>query len=485
MEVQERYEIRRKLGQGGVGAVYEGWDTQLGRKVAIKRLLSEDEDQSEEKVEELLRECHSLSALNSPNIVSLFDFGQDSDGPFVVMELLEGETLEEIINRAPFTEQDFLVLAEQSLEGILAAHEEHLLHRDLKPCNFMMTWLPSGRMQIKVLDFGLAKFAVEPTKQTIAHGNALFGSIYFMAPEQFEQLPLDARTDLYSLGAVFYYALTGAYPFDGDSVAQVMAGHLTGRYKDLREYRPDIKPALCNWVMSLMSRDPDDRPDSAAVALEQFSGVLQGTFDPAPPEQTIEVTSPVNLQATSDLRPNPTSQVNLQLPGSQTHTGPVSLKTDSHSLPGQTPTGSVNPWNQSDNKIFSQKEKDSFPKWIIFVGVGLAAVVLIAILASLGGKDDPKDTEITTDAKKPQEKEIVRLSGAEMRRKLSLPAGVNALLARRDKDQDGELTIEEFASFAPTTRQRKLLEEYFPIIDRNGDGRLSNNELNLAYRYRG
>lgn len=328
MEIQERYEIRRKLGQGGVGAVYEGFDHQLRRRVAVKRLLESGEERSEQAMNELLKECHSLSALNSPNIVQLFDFGQDGDGPFVVMELLDGQTLEMLINKAPFTEADFTVLAEQSLEGLLAAHEAHILHRDIKPCNFMVTWLPSGRMQLKILDFGLAKFSKEPSKQTIAHGNSLLGSIYFMAPEQFEQSPLDYRTDLYALGAVFYYALTGTYPFNGESVAQVMASHLTGQYRDLREYRPDLNPAICQWVMSLISRQAEHRPESCAVALAQFIGIQNHTFIPQEPIRTAPIAPPSYVDDPSlKAIPAQTKTVSLLLPGANRNTGPIRLNT--------------------------------------------------------------------------------------------------------------------------------------------------------------
>ena len=328
METQERYEIRRKLGQGGVGAVYEGFDHQLRRRVAVKRLLETGEERSEEAMAELLKECHALSALNSPNIVQLFDFGTDRDGPFVVMELLDGKTLEMLINKAPFTETDFTVLAEQSLEGLLAAHEAHILHRDIKPCNFMVTWLPSGRMQLKILDFGLAKFSKEPSKQTIAHGHSLLGSIYFMAPEQFEQSPLDKRTDLYALGTVFYYALTGTYPFNGESVAQVMASHLMGKYRDLREYRPDLNPALCMWIMSLMSRKPEHRPESSAVALAQLMGIQNQTYVPQEPIRP-EPSSPPSIANDPKLNtiPPQTKTISLLLPGAEFNTGPIRMHT--------------------------------------------------------------------------------------------------------------------------------------------------------------
>lgn len=466
MEIQERYEIRRKLGQGGVGTVYEGYDRQLKRKVAIKRLVADD---SKDSVEELLRECHSLSALNSPNIVSLYDFGKDGDGPFVVMELLEGETLKEIIVRAPFTEQDFLILAEQSLEGIVAAHAAHLQHRDLKPENFMVTWLPSGRMQLKLLDFGLAKFSIEPSKQIIAHENSIFGSIHFMAPEQFEQLELDARTDLYALGAVFYYALAGQYPFDGDSVTLVMAGHLTGKYKDLREYRPDMHPGLCKWVMNLMSCRVNDRPDSAQAALEQFMGVLNGTYDPPQPSTASSPTQPISVKAD-------TATSGLRIPGAV----PGGLAPDAGRVEQSVQEQHNNIWVSmgKPDRGKDDRGKDGIPKWVWFAISGVVAVILLVVFISYSG--DHSSTAGSDDS----QDELKLPSGKELIKILRLPDSVTALIQRRDKNKDGQLTIGEFA-YAPTKELLKRLRKYFPLIDLDDDGLLSPNELNRAYFSKG
>lgn len=468
MEIQERYEIRRKLGQGGVGAVYEGYDKQLKRKVAIKRLVASDSNDSKDSVEELLRECHSLSALNSPNIVSVYDFGKDGDGPFVVMELLEGETLEEIIVRAPFTEQDFLIIAEQSLEGIVAAHAAHLQHRDLKPENFMVTWLPSGRMQLKLLDFGLAKFSIEPSKQAIAHENSLFGSIYFMAPEQFEQLELDARTDLYALGVVFYYALTGQYPFDGDSVALVMAGHLTGKYKDLREFRPDMHPGLCKWVMNLMSCRATDRPDSAQTALDQFMGVLNGTYDPPEPSTVSPLSQPITVKADA-----PTSR--LRIPGA----APGGLPEDTGRVEHSAQEQHNNTW---DSLGEPRKGKDGIPKWVWFAISGIIAVLLLGVVISPISGNSGNDSSTAGSDDSPEELKLP--SGKELIKVLRLPDSVAALVQRRDKNNDGQLTIDEFA-YAPTKELLKRLRKYFPLIDVDDDGLLSPPELNRAYFSKG
>lgn len=269
--VEERYEIRGKIGQGGVGAVYKAYDTQLRREVAIKRVLADEEDADNElATKNLLKEASALSSVQHPHICTVYDAGIDDDGPFVVMELINGKTLDQMIEHGSLTYEDFREVAIQTQEAMIAAQELNLVHRDLKPSNVMVSWLPSGRFQIKLVDFGLAKFSAKPSLQTIDQGDAVFGSIFFMAPEQFERVVLDQRTDMYSLGAMFYYTLTGNYPFDGDTAPQVMASHLQNTVIPLQQVRPDLPTWLCEWVMWHIQRDMNHRPDSARTALDKF-----------------------------------------------------------------------------------------------------------------------------------------------------------------------------------------------------------------------
>jgi len=270
--MEDRYEIRGKIGQGGLGAVYKAHDIRMNRQVAIKRIMPNAEDASipEEATRQLIKEAGSLASLQHPNIVTIYDVGSDEDGPFVVMELLTGDTLEEIIGKGSFTWQDFRHLAMQTLEALIAAQELHLVHRDLKPSNIMLTWLPSGKFQVKIVDFGLAKLSSTPSLQTIDQSDGVFGSIYFMAPEQFERVPIDLKTDLYAIGCVFYYALTGVYPFDGDTAAAVMASHLQHHVTPIQEVREGVPLWVCDWIMWHINRQPSDRPESAREALKVF-----------------------------------------------------------------------------------------------------------------------------------------------------------------------------------------------------------------------
>lgn len=267
----ERYEIIKKLAQGGFGSVYAAKDCMLGRMVAIKRLLPPDQSASSDIASATFgREATTLASLQHPNIVQIYDYDMDDDGSFVVMELLEGETLGEMLHRGPMSLEDFLQLARQVLEAIGAAHEKGIVHRDLKSDNIFLHRPPTGGWIAKVLDFGLAKFSQQPSKQTIDQKGNIMGSIYFLAPEQFRREALDHRADIYSLGCVFYRTLAGEYPFQGDTVFATMDAHIQHRVLPLREYRPDVPEALEAFIMRLISREPSDRPSDAHEALEEF-----------------------------------------------------------------------------------------------------------------------------------------------------------------------------------------------------------------------
>ena len=278
----QRYLIGECVGRGGLGSVYRAWDARLGRWVAIKRLVNPLGSSHEDLQAKVGREAAALAAFQHPNIVTVHDFGTDEEGPFVVMEFIEGATMDKVVEQAPFDLRSFLMLAEQSLAGVAAAHHAGLLHRDLKPGNIMLAWLPGGDFQVKILDFGLAKFSPQPQEQTLDQGNALFGSIWFMAPEQFRREPVDTRTDLYALGCVLYFALTGANPFTGDSVAEVMAAHLHHQVPPLAPLRPDVPEPLCDWVMRLISLSPTSRPNNAAEAAAILRGLVRASTGGSP-----------------------------------------------------------------------------------------------------------------------------------------------------------------------------------------------------------
>ena len=268
----DRYKIYEQLGAGGAGTVFRAYDSQLKRWVAIKRLMitSEAREGGGDLQEELRQEADSLASLRHPNIVTIFDVASDDEGLFIVMELLEGEDLADVVARGPLPYDDFKELAYQTLEGLLAAHQRHILHRDIKPENIKAERLPGGRMQAKIIDFGLARVGLRARKQTEDISGTVLGSIHYMAPEQLTREPVDERTDLYSLGCVFYEALSGRKAFDGPSMADVIDKHINHDIVPLHAIAPHVPPWLGAWVERLMAPRPDDRPPNAQQAMEEF-----------------------------------------------------------------------------------------------------------------------------------------------------------------------------------------------------------------------
>jgi len=297
MTVADRYEVRHLLGEGGLGLVYLAWDQRLGRWVAIKRLRATHGDAAL-GFEKAMQEALTLASAHHPNIVAIYDFGSDADGPYVVMEYVEGETLEARVARGAMDESTFALMARQVLEGITAAHSKGVVHRDLKPGNIMLAKSATGLFHVKILDFGLAKVLHRPSVQSADQGDSLFGSIYCMAPEQFNREPVDARTDLYSLGCIFYEALTGYVPFGGETVAEVMASHLAHNVIPIQQVKPDITPALSEWVMRLIANKAKDRPPHAAAALSQFDRIYERSAQEFTPS-TITVEVPPREQVSS------------------------------------------------------------------------------------------------------------------------------------------------------------------------------------------
>jgi tRNA A-37 threonylcarbamoyl transferase component Bud32 len=326
-----RYVYQQLLGRGGVGEVFLAHDMQLDRWVAIKRLHTETEEAAR-RAESAMAEARNLAALQHPNIVTIYDFLVEDGDVLVVMEYVNGRTLETVIMAAPLIFEDFLEVALQTLDGLAAAHSIGMLHRDIKPSNIMLSTPVGGRMQVKILDLGLSKITAAPAPQSTDQAGALLGSIYTMAPEQFEQRPLDARTDLYALGCVLYQSLAGRLAFEGRTTAEVMAAHLAGNFTPLAPMRPDLPPAACAWTERLLARQMEDRPRSATEASGLLRAIL-GTTRSIPTAYTVPHFLPPPPPARRWLLPVVTAAV-LVLAGLG-----VFLWVGRQGLPPQVPAG--------------------------------------------------------------------------------------------------------------------------------------------------
>ena len=279
------YEVLSLLGAGGMGEVYRGRDPRVGRDVAIKVLppgFATDAD----RFQRFQREARAIGALNHPNLVTLFDVGSQDGAPFLVMELLDGETLRQKLEGKPLPWKRAAEIARGVAEGLSAAHAQGVLHRDLKPENIFLT--REGRT--KVLDFGLAKFqggsgSVEGPTETLSGGvlgteaGRLLGTAGYMSPEQVRGEVLDPRSDLFSLGILLREMLTGIRPFQKATVVETLHAILR---EELLELDPGlhVPPVLERIVASCLEKSPAGRFHSAhdlAFALGQFVGESTGT----------------------------------------------------------------------------------------------------------------------------------------------------------------------------------------------------------------
>ena len=277
------YEIVSLLGAGGMGEVYRARDSRLKREVAIKVLpqaMSLDAD----RLRRFEQEALATAALNHPNILAVFDIGAVEGSPYVVSELLEGETLRERLRSGSVAVRKALDYALQIAHGLAAAHEKGIVHRDLKPENLFLT--KDGRL--KILDFGLAKLTqAEPgahtSLPTVTHGTeagVVLGTAGYMSPEQVRGLVLDARSDIFSFGAILYEMLSGKRAFHGDTPADTMSAILKEDPPDLTETNRNISPALERIVQHCLEKNPEARFHSAsdiAFDLEHLSGLSSTT----------------------------------------------------------------------------------------------------------------------------------------------------------------------------------------------------------------
>jgi eukaryotic-like serine/threonine-protein kinase len=265
-----RYEIDAVLGQGGMAKVFKGTDRVLGRTVAVK-VLSPQFAGDHQFVSRFRREAQAAAALNHPNIVSVFDTGDQGDVHFIVMEFVQGRTLRDAIRQeGPILPERAVEITEEVARALAAAHEAGLVHRDVKPGNIMLT---SDGSDAKVMDFGIARTT---TGDTLTQTAAVLGTASYLSPEQAQGQPVDARTDIYSLGCVLYEMLTGRPPFTGDSPVSIAYKHVRENPVPPSRLNDDVTQSLEAVVMKMLAKNPTNRYQTAAELLEDLERVRQG-----------------------------------------------------------------------------------------------------------------------------------------------------------------------------------------------------------------
>jgi serine/threonine protein kinase len=277
-----RYEVVDLIGQGGMGALYRARDPRIGRYVAIK-LLRRSYDTPELR-DRFSREARAAGSLSHPNIVTIYDVGEDDGLPFIAMEYVRGETFADLVClRPPLSVARKLQLTEEVCAGLAHAHEAGIVHRDIKPANLIVG--PEGT--VKILDFGIAKLSTSGSTRP----GAIMGTLNYMSPEQVKGTAVDARADIFSVGAVLYELLSHQQAFPGQVPEEVFQRILSGVPTPITEYCPEIDPRLVRVVDRLLQKDPDQRFQDIATVQKELASIrlspLVAALPPPAPARTV------------------------------------------------------------------------------------------------------------------------------------------------------------------------------------------------------
>ena len=271
----ERWKILRKIGEGGMGRVFEAEHTEIGRKVAIK-ILHPVYSRTPEVVARFRMEARAASRIGHPNIIEITDSGTTIDGSFYfVMEMLEGVDLAERLKKEQrLPVEDMLIVATQVAQALGAAHQINIVHRDLKPENIFLINRDGNPNFVKVLDFGIAKSLEEEKIRKLTTPGMAMGTPEYMAPEQASGKGSDARSDIYSLGAILYEMLTGRAPIHGENMMDILIRKATEDPVDVALLRPDVPQVVAQLVMRTLSRNPEGRPQSMGELAAELNSHL-------------------------------------------------------------------------------------------------------------------------------------------------------------------------------------------------------------------
>jgi serine/threonine protein kinase len=277
--LDEKYEIISLIGEGGMGAVYHGRHMVINKPVAIKFLRGSLTKQ-EEVVKRFYREAQAAAAIRHSNIIDVMDLGVSPEGePYLVMEFLEGEGLADYLeHRGALDIATVCAIVEGALVGLDAAHSQGIIHRDIKPDNIYLVNRAGEPLGIKLIDFGISKFLSVPDQTKLTQDGSMLGTPAYMSPEQARGLDVDHRTDLYSMGVIFYQMLTGETPFSGVNYSELLLNMLTTEPKNPFEINPDFPEAARPVVERALKKDPTERFQSAEEMLRTIRA-LAGVED--------------------------------------------------------------------------------------------------------------------------------------------------------------------------------------------------------------
>ena len=259
-KINDRYEIIRMIGEGGMANVYLAQDTILERKVAVK-ILRGDLAEDEKFVRRFQREAISASSLTHPNIVEMYDVGEDDGKYFIVMEYVDGKTLKSLVKkRGGLTLPEVIDIMLQLSSGLACAHDSYIIHRDIKPQNIMI--LDDGT--VKITDFGIA---MALNSNELTQTNSVMGSVHYLPPEQANGSGSTIKSDIYSLGILMYELLTGKLPFKGENAVEIAIKQMKEQIPSVCKFNPDIPQSVENIILKACAKNPKNRYDSVLEML--------------------------------------------------------------------------------------------------------------------------------------------------------------------------------------------------------------------------
>ncbi len=363
-----RYELLARIGGGGMALVYKARDLLLNRYVAVK-VLRPQFMHDDEFIRRFRREAQAAASLSHPNIVSIYDVGQEEDTHYIVMEFVDGSNLNEIImERAPLQPDEAVKIASQICDALDHAHSNQIIHRDIKPHNILIG--KNGR--VKVTDFGIARAV---TSSTITQTGSVVGSVHYFSPEHAKGVTTGEKSDIYSLGIVLYQMLTGRLPFLGESPISVALKHLQEPFDRPREANPHIPQSVENVIMRAMRKNPQERYPSARDMLADLETCLR-------PERLNE--PPVHFGSDDDEEMDKTRVIPALRPDMRNTTGVPAVKDDEEE----------EEWDSDGT------EDKRGRRWVLPTVLSVLAVVLIGALIwaiiALKGELSPKDVDVPT-----------------------------------------------------------------------------------------
>ncbi len=354
-KINERYEIIKTIGEGGMANVYLANDTILDRKVAIK-VLRGDLSNDEKFIRRFKREALSVSNLSHPNIVEVYDVGEEEGNYYIVMEYIDGKTLKQLLQkRGALTLTEVIDIMSQLTDGLAHAHEAYIIHRDIKPQNIMI----EDNGLVKITDFGIA-MALNSTQLT--QTNSVMGSVHYLPPEQANGKGSTIKSDIYSLGILMYELLTGSVPFKGDTAVEIALKHMKEKIPSVRKQNPTIPQSIENIILKATAKNPKNRYDNVREMYNDLATAMDRTN-----EKRLVYEYPENdLEETKVI-------------------APVSKETKKSTVD--------KPLESNDDSIENKnKEKNKLP--IILATVLLAVLILLAVIFLLITNSDVKEVKV-------------------------------------------------------------------------------------------